>query len=172
MPVETIDRLAELLNAEAERARADVDAFFAKLLAPTGDSRDRLIAGVTAVLMIVGMAVGWLTDDPSTGDTVAFFVILAVLLIAIALVVTRFVPSWRASGAERATRVGLILGVLALVTCLVFWTGLPFPLGLGAILLGLWARDTGGANVRGKATAALGLGGFAVLASFVVLLIG
>jgi farnesyl diphosphate synthase len=42
MPVETTDRLAEELNAESARVRADVDKFFAKLLAPTGDSRERL----------------------------------------------------------------------------------------------------------------------------------
>jgi farnesyl diphosphate synthase len=42
MPVETIDRLAEELKAESARVRADVDNFFARLLAPTGDSRERL----------------------------------------------------------------------------------------------------------------------------------
>jgi farnesyl diphosphate synthase len=42
MSVETIDRLAEELNSEATRVRADVDNFFAKLLAPTGDSREPL----------------------------------------------------------------------------------------------------------------------------------
>src|SRR5438874_1549041 len=42
MPVETIDRLAEQLKAEAARVRADVDGFFAKLLAPTCDSRELL----------------------------------------------------------------------------------------------------------------------------------
>ena len=42
MPVETIDRLAQELNAEGARVRADVDSFFARLLAPTGDSRDPL----------------------------------------------------------------------------------------------------------------------------------
>jgi farnesyl diphosphate synthase len=42
MPVETVDRLAEELTAESARVRADVDNFFAKLLAPTGDSRERL----------------------------------------------------------------------------------------------------------------------------------
>src|SRR5439155_10684373 len=42
MPVETIDRLAQELEAEARRVRADVDTFFAKLLAPTGDGRERL----------------------------------------------------------------------------------------------------------------------------------
>src|SRR5436305_5505967 len=42
MPVETIDRLAQELDAEAARVRADVDSFFARLLAPTGDNRERL----------------------------------------------------------------------------------------------------------------------------------
>src|SRR3954464_15919724 len=42
MPVETIDRLAQEIEAEARRIRADVDSFFAKLLAPTGDGRERL----------------------------------------------------------------------------------------------------------------------------------
>ena len=42
MPIETIDRLAKELDAEAAHVRADVDAFFARTLAPTGDSRERL----------------------------------------------------------------------------------------------------------------------------------
>jgi farnesyl diphosphate synthase len=42
MPVETIDRLASELQAEAKRVRADVDSFFAKALAPSGDGRERL----------------------------------------------------------------------------------------------------------------------------------
>jgi farnesyl diphosphate synthase len=42
MPVETIDRLAEELNAESARVRADVDSFFGKLLANTGDTREPL----------------------------------------------------------------------------------------------------------------------------------
>ena len=39
-------------------------------------------------------------------------------------------------------------------------------------MLGLTLRESGPANARTKATIALGLGAFAVLASFVVLLIG
>ena len=42
MPVETIDRLAEELQTEGARVRADVDEFFGQMLAPTGDSRERL----------------------------------------------------------------------------------------------------------------------------------
>jgi farnesyl diphosphate synthase len=42
MPVETVDRLAQELDAEGRRVRTDVDSFFARLLAPTGDKRERL----------------------------------------------------------------------------------------------------------------------------------
>jgi farnesyl diphosphate synthase len=42
MPVETIDRLAEELSCESARVRADVDNFFAGLLAAPGDGRERL----------------------------------------------------------------------------------------------------------------------------------
>ena len=42
MPVETVDRLAEELKAESTRVGAEVDRFFAKLLAPTNDGRERL----------------------------------------------------------------------------------------------------------------------------------
>ena len=42
MPVETIDRLAGLLDAEAARVTAEVDDFFTRLLPPTNDNRQRL----------------------------------------------------------------------------------------------------------------------------------
>jgi len=42
MPVETIDRLAGLLDAEAARVTAEVDDFFTRLLPPTTDNRQRL----------------------------------------------------------------------------------------------------------------------------------
>ena len=42
MPVETVDRLAQELEAEGQRVRADVDAVFTQILAPPGDSREKL----------------------------------------------------------------------------------------------------------------------------------
>jgi farnesyl diphosphate synthase len=46
MPVETIDRLAAELDAEAGRVSAEVDEFFASLLPPTGDQREPLYAAM------------------------------------------------------------------------------------------------------------------------------
>ena len=42
MPVETVDRLAQELEAEGQRVRADVDVIFTNLLAHPGDSREKL----------------------------------------------------------------------------------------------------------------------------------
>jgi farnesyl diphosphate synthase len=42
MPVDTIDRLASELDAETARVSAEVDDFFARLLAPPDDTRERL----------------------------------------------------------------------------------------------------------------------------------
>jgi farnesyl diphosphate synthase len=42
MPTEIVDRVGGELESEAARVSAEVDNFFARLLAPTGDSRERL----------------------------------------------------------------------------------------------------------------------------------
>ena len=46
MPVETIDRLAGLLDAEAARVSAEVDDFFERLLPAADDGRERLYAAM------------------------------------------------------------------------------------------------------------------------------
>lgn len=139
---------------------------------PQTAARDRNIAAACAVLLLIGMPVAYLTDNPSTGDVIGLIVITAICLALIAWIVFRLVPRQRAAGTDRATRTALILGVLALVACVVFWTGLPFPFGAGAIALGLSLRSASAPGGRGKSTAAVGLGAFAVVASFIVLLVG
>ena len=139
---------------------------------PETAARDRNIAAACALLLLIGMPIAYLTDNPSTGDVIGLVVITAICLALLAWIVLSFVPRQRAGPNDRAARTALILGVLALVTCVVFWTGLPFPFGAGAIALGLSLRSVAPPGGRGKATAAVALGAFAVVASFVVLLVG
>jgi len=55
----------------------------------------------------------------------------------------------------------------------VFWTGVTFALGAGALALGLSLRESAAPSAgRGRATAAVVLGALTLVASFVLLLIG
>jgi hypothetical protein len=133
--------------------------------------RDGVIAGIAALLLLIGMPIGWLSGDTSTGDAIGLVV---ATLISLALMVGIFLwllPRERAAG--RAARTSLILAVVALVLIVVFWTGLCFGVAAGAVALGLSARaasrQTGG---TGMATAAVVIGGLVILAAFVGLLTG
>jgi farnesyl diphosphate synthase len=42
MPVETVESVAGVVDAEASKVSAEVDSFFKQLLSPTGDSREQL----------------------------------------------------------------------------------------------------------------------------------
>jgi len=135
--------------------------------------RDRNIAAACALLLLISMPVGYLTDDPGTGDVIGLIVMVAVSLALMAWLILRFVPAQRAAAAPRASRTALVLGVVAVILGVVFWTGLPFAVGAAAIALGLSLRETSdAAGGSGKATAGAALGAFAVLASFVLLLVG
>jgi peptidoglycan/LPS O-acetylase OafA/YrhL len=144
---------------------------------PTGpvppERRDRTVAAACALLLLIGMPVAYFSGNTSTGEVIGFFVLTALSLALIGWLVLWLAPRQRAAGPERATRAAMVLGVLALLAIPFFWTGIPFPLGAGAIALGLslreWAAASGG---HGRAAAVLSLGAFAVLASFVALLVG
>jgi hypothetical protein len=137
------------------------------------DRHDRTIAAASAVLLLIGMPVGYFSGHTSTGEVIGFFVLTALSLALTAWLVLWLVPRERAAGPERATRTALSLGVLALLAEALFWTGLPFPLGAGAIALGLALRERQAPSAgRRKATTALALGAFAEATSFVGLLAG
>lgn len=133
---------------------------------PAIDERDRNIALVSTLLLLVGMPIGYLPG--SSGDVIGLIVLT---LISVAMMVSfflRLIPRERAAG--RAARTGLIFGIVSILTVAVFWIGVPFPFGATAVALGLRERDN--PSDRGRATAAVVLGGLAVLASFVALLVG
>jgi len=132
--------------------------------------RDRNVALVCAALLLIGMPIGYLPG--STGDAVGLVVMSVISLALMAGIVFWLVPRERMAPPARADRTALILGVLGVLTLLVFWTGLPFALGAGALALGLTLRESSAPDRLGKPTVAVILGAFAVLVSFVLLLTG
>jgi hypothetical protein len=138
---------------------------------PGTAQRDRNIALICAVLLLIGMPVGWLPG--STGDVIGLIALSLFNLGLMAWIIVWLLPRERAAGPARARRTVVILTVLAVLSCVVFWTGLPFPLGAGAIALGLSLRESSTPTTgRGAPTAGVALGTLAVVASFVVLLVG
>ena len=132
--------------------------------------RDGVIAGIAALLLLIGMPIGWLGDNTSTGDAIGFVVATLVSLALMAGIFLWLLPRERAAG--RATRTSLILAIVGLVLAAVFWTGLCFGLAAGAIALGLSARAAPQTGGQGKATVAIVLGALVMLAAFVGLLTG
>jgi hypothetical protein len=133
--------------------------------------RDGAVAGIAALLLLIGMPIGWLGGNTSTGDAIAFVVATALSLALLAGTFLWLLPRERAAG--RAARTSLILSIVALVLIVVFWTGLCFGPAAGAIALGLSARAAapqGGG--QGRATIAIVLGALVMLAAFVGLLTG
>ncbi len=131
----------------------------------TTPQRDRNLAIAAAVLLLIGMPISWLPDDGAAGLIVVGLVSLGLL----AANILWLVPRERAAG--RASRTSLILGIAAVVSIVVFWTGLPFALAPGAIALGLSAREAASTG-RGQPTASIALGCLALLVAFLALLLG
>jgi hypothetical protein len=133
--------------------------------------RRRAIELGALVLLAVGLPIAYLSGS---GDDVTALVIVGVvaLLLTVALF-ERGVPHFEAeSGAATLARNALIFSVVGLVLLLVFWTGLSIIMGAVGVELALAARGRGVAADSGKATAALAIGAFAAIASFVAMLVG
>jgi hypothetical protein len=98
----------------------------------------QLLLGAAA-LVVIGLLFAYLDLGGNDDDSdVAGFVIVSLVAIAIsAFLVLWLVPREEAqAGAHRPARTSLILGILAFLTLIGFWTGLPFALGVPALYLG------------------------------------
>jgi hypothetical protein len=132
------------------------------------NQRDRTIAGVAAILVLIGMPVGWIGGKTSTGDVIGMIVAIVLDLALMAAVFLWLLPRERAA-TNRTARAVLIMGIVSILLGIVFWTGLVFGVAAGAVALGLTVRERGR---DGKAMTGLVLGSIALVASFVLLLIG
>ena len=139
----------------------------------------RTLAAATAVLIYVALLFAYVLDvtgnEDGDADVVGWLIDSAVASLIAALLLMRFVPASEAdpSGDNKPARRALILGVLSFITIAVFWTGLPFALGVPALAL----AATGQARAPqeghgGQATAAAILATLAIVVSIVFCITG
>jgi hypothetical protein len=130
------------------------------------------ILAVTAAILIISTACGYWLVAGGDDEIVGWIIVSVVGTLIAAYLLLKFVPDTEAETSGNApARRGLVLGALALLTCLVFWTGLPIVLGIPAVVLGAEGRaraETYGQG--GEATAGAVLGGFAALATTALLI--
>ncbi len=114
-----------------------------------------LILGSLLVGAII-LFFGWTGGDDD--DSVIGWAIVVLLAIATAYGLWRFLGARTTEGASAAAVPALVLGVLALLTAFVYWTGFVYGIAPAAIALGVAA----GPDPRGRIGLALGALGLAV----------
>jgi hypothetical protein len=106
--------------------------------------QDERLAGALALLITIGaLAFANFGADGGNGGAGAYAVCVGVCAVLAAVLFGRVLPN-----VADPARAAWILAALALATCLVFWSGLPFVLGMGAVY--------GGARAGRNAPVALG----------------
>ena len=105
-----------------------------------------------AVLTAVALAAANFVGDGENGGAGAY----AITLVA-SLLIAAVLFGWAIPRIERPARMGLIVGVLGLLSIAAYWTGLPYVLGPAAIVLGLLARSRVEEKNGGTAAVILGL---------------
>ncbi len=137
------------------------------------------LAAATALLIFVALAFGYVIDvtnnESGDADVGGWLIVSAVASVIAAVLLMRFVPAIEADPDtdNKPARRALILGVLSVVAVVVFWTGLPFALGVPTLAL----AASGSARAPqqghgGQATAAAALAAFAIVAAFVLCVVG
>ena len=130
----------------------------------TGITNERVVGPVVALIALGALAVANFVSEGENGGGGAFAVTAVIALGVAAVLFGRVIPNARESA--RAGRTALILAALAVLTLVVFWSGLPQVLAPAAIVLGLAAPRSG------EAVAATVLGSVAYALSLVGVFIG
>jgi hypothetical protein len=130
---------------------------------------------VIFVVLLFAYVLDVTNNEEGDADVVGWLIVSAVASLIAALLLMRFVPASEAGPSDdnKPARRALILGVLSLITVAVFWTGLPFALGVPALAL----AATGQARATqeghgGQATAAAVLAALAIVISIVFCITG
>lgn len=134
------------------------------------------IAG--AALIFGALAFAYLADvggNDHDADPVGWLIVSGVASLILAALMLRLVPRTVAdpAGGNKPARIALVLSVLAFITGFLFWTGLPFAIGIPAMVLAAEGVARSAAQGRkAEATAALVIAFLAVVLSAVASVIG
>jgi hypothetical protein len=131
--------------------------------------RTQLLAAAAAVIVIAELFANGILggdEDSSVGGWIGFS-LFGIALTAVLLLVA--VPALR--GDQRRTAV-LAFGIGAVVTCVVFWSAIPFALGAAAIAAAGPADDTPHGTEPAPSTTGVLLGALAIVAAFIFCVIG
>lgn len=118
---------------------------------------ERLAAGLALLLTAVALVFANFVSEGENGGAGPYAASVAVCALLAAVLFGRVLPA-----TADPARAAWILAALALVTCAIFWSGLPFVLGVGAAY----------AAGRAGRTAPAALGALAVVGAFVACVAG
>jgi hypothetical protein len=122
------------------------------------------IGVAAAALTAAALAAANFIGTSENGGVPEYAVTLgASLLLAVALF------GWVIPRSDRPARVGLIVGVLAILSLAAFWSGLPYVLGPAAIALGVLGRARAESRMAG--TIAIVLGALATIAGLAAIVL-
>ena len=119
-------------------------------------------AGLAAVLTALGTFWDLSGNDATHRGLEEYLPVLAIIAVTTALV---FGLGVRTATPENAGTRAMVLAVLALLSVVVFWAGLPAVLAAGAVACAVQSRST-------TAKVAMGLAGLAVVAAAVLAVTG
>ena len=118
---------------------------------------ERLAGGLAMLLVIVATAFANFAGSGDNGGAGPYAVGLVVCAIATALLFGRVLPT-----TDDPARAAWILAGVAVLSGVVFWSGLPFVFGMGAIY----------AATRAERTAPLAIGALMIVLAFVACVVG
>jgi hypothetical protein len=139
----------------------------------------RTLAAATAALIFVALLFAYVLDvtnnEAGKGDVRGWLIVSTVGSVIAAVLLVRFVTASEAirDGSNKPARQALILAILSVITFVVFWTGLPFALGVPALALASTGRERAPQEGRGgEATAAIVLAVVAIVAALALCVAG
>jgi len=97
------------------------------------------------LIAIGALAVASFSGNGDNGGPAPYAITVAGCAIVAAVLFAHVLP-----GAAYPDRTSWILAALALITCVVFWTGLPIVLGMAAVYSGLRADPPRAGRARGR----------------------